>query len=215
MEKARGSRTIGLRPLPRTFYSRPSTTVGEDLLGRLLVRRSPEGRLVGRIVECEAYQEGDPASHSFRGRTPRNDVMFGQPGHLYVYFSYGMHFCCNVVTGREGEGSAVLLRAVEPLEGLEWMQQRRGVDDIRLLCAGPGRLTQAFGIDRGFNGMDLANGGGLFLSGGSPLPDERIAVSSRIGVTLGADPQWRYFEEGSPFVSRHSGGRRGAGGRLR
>jgi DNA-3-methyladenine glycosylase len=185
--------------------------VGQDLLGRLLVRPTHEGRLVGRIVECEAYQEGDPASHSFRGLTPRNEVMFGRPGHLYVYFTYGMHFCMNVVTGSHGQGSAVLLRAVEPLEGLEWMRVRRGIDDARLLCAGPGRLTQAFGIDRAHNGIDLVKGDAMFVAEGSPSSDELVGVSSRVGVTLGADRPWRYFEVESPFVSRRSGRRRRAG----
>jgi DNA-3-methyladenine glycosylase len=200
-----------LRALPRRFYARPSLQVAPDLIGRLLVRRVPGDRLVGRIVECEAYQEGDPASHSFRGRTPRNEVMFGPPGHLYVYFSYGMHFCMNVVTGREGEGSAVLLRAVEPVEGTEWMRTRRGGQDDRLLCAGPGRLTQAFGIDRAHNGIDLVGGEAMFLASGFPVPDSGIAVSPRIGVTVGSDRPWRYSEAGSPFVSGRSGGRRRAG----
>jgi len=200
-----------LSVLPRSFYARPSLEVARDLIGRLLVRPLPGGRLVGRIVESEAYQEGDPASHSFRGRTARNEVMFGQPGHLYVYFSYGMHFCMNVVTGRDGEGSAVLLRAVEPVEGIDWMLARRGLDDVRLLCAGPGRLTQAFGIDRAHNGADLVAGDVLFVASGSAVPEDRIGVSPRVGLTLGVDRPWRFFEAGSPFVSRRSGGRRRAG----
>jgi DNA-3-methyladenine glycosylase len=193
-----------LSVLPRSFYARPSLEVARDLIGRLLVRPLPGGRLVGRIVESEA-------SHSFRGRTARNEVMFGQPGHLYVYFSYGMHFCMNVVTGRDGEGSAVLLRAVEPVEGIDWMLARRGLDDVRLLCAGPGRLTQAFGIDRAHNGADLVAGDVLFVASGSAVPEDRIGVSPRVGLTLGVDRPWRFFEAGSPFVSRRSGGRRRAG----
>ena len=135
--------------------------VARDLLGRLLVRRLPEITLVARVVECEAYQEDDPASHSFRGVTTRTEVMFGPAGRLYVYFTYGMHFCMNVVTGDEGEGSAVLLRAAEPLEGLDWMRRCRRVVDPRLLCSGPGRLTQAFGIGREDNGMDLLSAVGM------------------------------------------------------
>jgi DNA-3-methyladenine glycosylase len=200
-----------LRALPRSFYARPSLEVARDLIGRLLVRPLPGGRLVGRIVESEAYQEGDPASHSFRGRTARNEVMFGRSGHLYVYFSYGMHFCMNVVTGRDGEGSAVLLRAVEPVEGIDWMLARRGLDDVRLLCAGPGRLTQAFGIDRAHNGADLVAGDVLFVASGSAVPEDRIGVSPRVGLTLGVDRPWRFFEARSPFVSRRSRGRRRAG----
>lgn len=200
-----------LRALPRSFYARSSLEVARDLIGRLLVRPLARDMLVGRLVECEAYQEGDPASHSFRGRTPRNEVMFGRPGHLYVYFSYGMHFCMNVVTGRDGEGSAVLLRAVEPVQGMDVMLARRGVDDPRLLCAGPGRLSQAFGIDRVHNGADLVAGDVLFVAGGSALPEGRVGVSARVGLTMGVDRPWRFFEVDNPFVSRRSGGRRRAG----
>jgi DNA-3-methyladenine glycosylase len=176
--------------------------VAKDSLGRLLVRAGRETTLVGRIVECEAYQEGDPASHSFRGLTARTEVMFGPPGHLYVYFTYGMHFCGNVVTGRDGEGSAVLLRAVEPIEGVEWMRRRRGVTDPRALCSGPARLTQAFGIDRADNGVDLVAGRDLFLSAGRPLTDDQIGSSPRVGITVATERAWRFFELGSPFASR-------------
>jgi DNA-3-methyladenine glycosylase len=160
------------------------------------------GLLVARIVECEAYQEDDPASHSYRGVTDRTAVMFGPPGHLYVYFSYGMHHCMNVVTGQTGEGSAVLLRAAEPLEGLEEMAAARRVHAPKLLCAGPGRLTQAFGVARPDNGRDLTDGGALFVAPGRPVPDEAVDVSPRIGISVGVDRPWRFFEAGSPFVSR-------------
>src|SRR5438309_7202111 len=137
------------RVLARSFYAKPSPAVARALLGRALVRTLPDGEVLrARIVEAEAYREDDPASHSFRGRTARTDVMFGPPGRLYVYVSYGMHFCMNVVTGRDGEGSAVLLRAAEPLEGLDRMTDLRRLQDPRLLCAGPGRLCQALAITR-------------------------------------------------------------------
>jgi len=177
--------------------------VGPELLGRLLVRRLEDGELlIGRIVECEAYQEDDPASHSYRGRTPRTEVMFGPPGHLYVYFSYGVHWCCNVVTGRDGEGSAVLLRAVEPLAGLERMRQLRGgVKGVHLLCAGPGRLTQAFAIGRHHNGADLVRDRDVFLSPGDALAPDLIEAGPRVGISLGRERPWRFRELGNPFVS--------------
>ena len=190
------------RPLPRSFYARPSTVVARDLLGRLLVRPLPEGTLAGRIVEAEAYQEDDPASHSFRGLTPRTSVMFGPPGHLYVYFTYGMHFCMNVVTGRDGEGSAVLLRAVEPVQGIELMRRHRAVNDDRLLCAGPGRLTQAFRIARAHNGTDLVTGEELFIAGGEPVPQSLVEEGPRIGIRSAVDRPWRLFELENPYVSR-------------
>ena len=188
--------------LPRAFFSRPSIVVAPELLGRVLVRMLPDGtRLAARVVEVEAYGPDDPASHAFRGRTPRNDVMFGPPGHLYVYFTYGMHFCANVVTGRDGEGSAVLLRAAEPLVGLEAMAANRGVEAVRLLCSGPARLTQALAIARNDDGVDLVRSGAVQLRAGVPLPARSIERSTRVGVLVGVEPRWRYFERASPFVS--------------
>ena len=205
------------RPLSRSFYARPSLVVARDLLGRLLVRTLPEVTLLGRIVECEAYREDDSASHSYRGVTDRTEVMFGKAGRLYVYFTYGMHYCMNVVTGAEGEGSAVLLRAVEPLEGLDWMRERRGVADARLLCRGPARLTQAYGVGRADNGIDLVEGNDLFVSAGRPIADGSVGVSPRVGIRTATELPWRFFEAGNPFVSRPaklpaaSGRRRGRG----
>jgi DNA-3-methyladenine glycosylase len=189
--------------LPRSFYARPSLDVARDLLGRVLVRNLSDGaRLAGRIVETEAYREDDPASHSFRGRTGRTEVMFGRAGLLYVYFTYGMHFCMNVVTGLEGEGSAVLLRAVEPLEGVGHMARGRGVDDPRLLCAGPARLCQAFGVGRELNGTDLVAEGILHVERGQPVGDDDVLVGPRVGIRAGVDQPWRFSVRGSPFVSR-------------
>lgn len=191
------------RRLPRSFYARPSPDVAPDLLGRLLVRRLPDGRRLSvRVVETEAYQEGDPASHSYRGSTPRNEVMFGLPGHLYVYFAYGMHFCMNVVTGRDGEGSAVLLRAAEPLEGLEDMARRRGTTDPRLFCSGPARLCEALGVARPENGTDLVRGGELWVLPGEPVAKTGIGVTARVGIRDGVDRRWRFLVTGDPFVSR-------------
>jgi DNA-3-methyladenine glycosylase len=196
-------------PLPRSFFARPAEVVAPELLGRILVRTLPDGtRLAARIVEVEAYTPDDPASHSFRGPTARNRTMFGPPGHLYVYFTYGMHHCMNVVTGRRGEGAAVLLRAAEPLEGLAWMAERRGVADPRLLCSGPARLAQAFGVTREADGVDLVRGSALRLHAGDPVPPERIRVTTRIGINHGAERPWRFLVADDPFVSRPTGSRR-------
>jgi DNA-3-methyladenine glycosylase len=167
------------------------------------VRKVGDGTLLtARIVEAEAYQEDDPASHSFRGRTNRTEVMFGPPGHAYVYFTYGMHHCMNVVTGATGEGSAVLLRAAEPLEGLEEMARRRGTNDPRALCSGPGRLCQALGIDRAENGLDLVRGRLLWLLEGAPVAPSTINVGPRVGITSGTERPWRFSVQGDRFVSR-------------
>ncbi|HET9672039.1 MAG TPA: DNA-3-methyladenine glycosylase [Actinomycetota bacterium] len=188
------------RRLPRSFYARPATEVAPDLLGHVLVRRLPDGsRLATRLVEVEAYEPDDPGSHAFRGMTPRNEVMFGPPGHLYVYFTYGMHFCMNAVTREAGEGSAVLLRAGEPLDGLEAMRERRGRDRPVDLCSGPGRFTQALGIGRPENGVDLVAGDVVWVERGSRIGS--LGVGIRVGVH-DTSRVWRYWIEGSPFVSR-------------
>lgn len=156
------------------------------LLNKLLVH----GPCVGRIVEVEAYREDDPASHTFRGQTPRNAVMFGSAGHLYVYFTYGMHYCSNVVTGPDGHGAAVLLRAVEPIAGLELMRERRG--GRTPLTDGPAKLCQAFGIGPEHNGVDVCRGGtiGLFDDGTPPPATPR--VGPRIGISKAVDVPWRW-----------------------
>jgi DNA-3-methyladenine glycosylase len=186
--------------LPRAFYARPATEVAPALLGHVLVRALPDGtRAAARIVEVEAYGPDDPASHAFRGMTPRNAVMFGPPGHLYVYFTYGMHFCMNAVTGRAGEGTAVLVRACEPLEGVEGMRSRRGRDRILELCSGPGRLTQALGVARSEDGADLVDGDRVWVERGSRPGG--IDTGIRVGVHE-TTRSWRYWLEGNPFVSR-------------
>jgi DNA-3-methyladenine glycosylase len=189
--------------LPRSFFERPSTEVGPDLLGAVLVRTHADGtRLAARILEVEAYEEGDPASHSYKGRpTARTEVMFGPPGHMYVYFHMGRHFCSNVVTGPNGVGSAVLLRAAEPLEGLKVMAANRGLDDVRRLCAGPACLAQAYGITRTEEGTDLVRDPSLYLVAGTRLAPRMIATSTRVGVNAGGERPWRFFERGSAYVS--------------
>ncbi|MGZ5306714.1 MAG: DNA-3-methyladenine glycosylase [Actinomycetota bacterium] len=191
------------RRLPRSFYARRSSEVAPDLLGRVLVARSKDGvRLVARIVETEAYELNDPASHAFRGQTARNSTMFGEPGHLYVYFTYGMHSCMNAVTGRAGEGMAVLLRAAEPVEGFDQMRRRRGRSQDRELCSGPGKLCQAFGVDRSFDGADLVRGGDLWITEGTAVSSSLVAAGPRVGIRAGLEHAWRFSVDGDPYVSR-------------
>ena len=188
------------RRLPRSFYARPATEVAPDLLGHVLVRALPDGRrLAARLVEVEAYEPDDPGSHAFRGMTARNEVMFGPPGHLYVYFTYGMHFCMNAVTRRAGEGSAVLLRAGEPLDGLDEMRAHRGRERDVELCSGPGRFTQALAIARPENGLDLVAGDTAWIERGVGGAD--VGVGIRVGVH-DTSRSWRFWLEGNPFVSR-------------
>jgi DNA-3-methyladenine glycosylase len=191
-----------LRPLPEAFYLRPVLEAARDLLGRLLVHDAPQGRAAVRLVEVEAYDGAgrDPASHAFRGRTKRNAVMFGPPGHLYVYFTYGMHFCANVVLSPPGVARAVLLRAGEPVLGIETMTARRPASSLRDLARGPARLAQALGIAAWANGADL-RAGPIWLAEGWPVPDDRVAWTGRVGVSNGAERPWRALVAGSPYVS--------------
>jgi DNA-3-methyladenine glycosylase len=153
----------------------------------------------GTIVEVEAYSPDDPASHSFGGRTPRNVSMFGPPGHLYVYRAYGVHWCANLVCGAEGVAMAVLLRALEPVFGLERMRNRRGVDDLQVLCAGPGRLTQALGLTGEYDGLPLDRT--PFELYAVPAPVD-VVSGPRVGISRASDRPWRYSLRGSEFVSR-------------
>lgn len=192
-----------LRALPREFYSRFTPLVAEDLLGRILVRRLRGLCLEGTIVETEAYRgPDDPASHAYRGRTLRNWVMFGKPGVAYVYFTYGMHNCLNVVTEEEGVPGAVLIRALEPLKGIDAMKKRRGTSELRALTSGPAKLTQAMLITRRLNGADMTVPGELFVSALPSQPAPRIASGRRIGIRLGRERPWRFYIEDSPYVSR-------------
>ncbi len=189
------------KPLPRSFYRRSTLQVARDLLGATLVRRTTRGTLAGRIVEVEAYiGEDDPACHASHGRTARTEVMYGPPGHAYVYFTYGMHFMLNVVTEREGYPAAVLLRALEPRLGAAEMRRRRARSPDWQLASGPARLCRAFAIDLRFNGADLV-GTPLFIAKGEP-PQEPIRWSRRIGIREGRDRAWRAFLAGNRSVSR-------------
>jgi len=191
---------VAARFLPRAFFARNPVEVARDLIGHLLVHETGHGRLVGRIVEAEAYRgPRDPASHAYR-MTPRSRIMWSQPGTAYVYFTYGNHYCLNAVCEPEGVAGAVLLRAVEPLEGLSVMARRRGVEDPRLVASGPGRLTQAMGIGPDHNGADLT-APPLYLARGETA-GLRVTASRRVGISAAADRRWRFSIDRSPFVSR-------------
>ena len=189
------------KTLPRRFYRRDPREVAPELLNKLLVR--DDGR-AGRIVEVEAYCGAeDPAAHTYRGKTARNATMFGEAGHMYVYFTYGMHFCANAVCGEVGEGVGVLLRALEPVSGIEAMRAARPkARRDRDLASGPGRLAQALGIDRGFDGADLVAGdrGVRITSDGMPPPAEPVA-GPRIGISQGREHPWRWHVPGHKHVS--------------
>jgi DNA-3-methyladenine glycosylase len=195
-----------VRALPRSFYARDSLVLAPELLNKLLVTRTEDGvRLAARIMEVEAYQGSDDAgSHAYRGMTPRTTVMFGPPGHLYVYFTYGMHWCANVVARKDGDAAAVLLRAAAPVDGIEVMRERRvKARRDRDLLAGPARLCQAFGLTGEHNGVDLVRGPVRILDDGVAPPAEP-GVSTRIGLSPGRgdDHPWRYFVPGDPNLSR-------------
>ncbi len=186
----------------REVLSRSSLEAAPRLLGCCLVRQTPEGIIKVRIVETEAYHQDDPASHSFRGLTPRTAPMFQAGGRLYVYFTYGMHYALNIVTGSAGRGEAVLIRAAEPLDGVEIMQTNRGIRDIYKLASGPGRLAQALGItDTSLSGKIL-NKSSIILEPGKVAPGEEIVVGQRIGITKAADQPWRFYIKDNRFVSK-------------
>ena len=191
--------------LDSTFFERDTLQVATDLLGRRLVRIVDGQRLSGLIVEVEAYiGEDDLACHASRGRTPRTQVMYGPPGRSYVYFIYGMYHCLNVVTEREGFPAAVLIRALEPLEGWEAMRQRRANRSDLELTNGPGKLCQALEIDRRLNDINLTTHEGLFLEDGEPPTARHIATAPRIGLNApgrAAEAPWRVYVTGNPFVS--------------
>jgi DNA-3-methyladenine glycosylase len=183
--------------LDRDFFARSVHDVAPALIGVTLLVDD----VGGRIVEVEAYDHEDPAAHGFRGRTPRNASMFGSPGHAYVYRSYGIHWCLNVVCEDEGVAAAVLIRALEPLRGLELMRVRRGLHDERTLCSGPGKLCQALGITREHDGLPLDRLPFELLARAREQ-DHEILAGPRIGITEAADRPWRYGLAQSPFVSR-------------
>ena len=186
-----------------SFFAQPTLTVARHMLGMRLVRHLGGTTMAARIVEVEAYhQDGDQAAHSYGGKTRRNAVMFGPPGFLYVYFIYGMHFCMNAVTEPEGTGAAVLIRGLEPLEGIEKMRANRGAHILeRNLTNGPAKACAAFAIGRQENGISL-KGPGLCLDADETVPECDIATSPRIGISKSKNLLWRFCIKGNPFVSR-------------
>jgi len=195
-----------MKPLSRAFYNRDPRLVAPDLLGKILIRRQDRKLLTGRIVEVEAYPGvGDPASHTFIGRTPRNAVLFGPPGYAYVYFIYGNHFCLNVSCLPDGVGSGILFRAVEPIKGIEEMFKLRGIaesSDLKSLTSGPGRMAEAFGITRERdNGKDLTSSrSDLYIADDGSEPP-KVSITKRIGIKKAVEVPLRYVVAENRFVS--------------
>jgi DNA-3-methyladenine glycosylase len=191
-------------PLPaligRDEYPASTITQARWLLGKLVVRHTADGLMIGRIVETEAYLHNDAAAHSFRGVTPRNRSLFLEKGHAYVYIAYGVSMMLNVSAGKEGVGTGVLIRGLEPIEGLSLMEKNRGLTKLRELTRGPGRLAQALGIDLALQGHDLCRRGPLWL-GKDGHKVGAIGKSKRIGITKNAEPLLRFYVKGNPFVS--------------
>jgi DNA-3-methyladenine glycosylase len=196
----RASASDRLAALPASFYYRPVIEVARDLVGCVV----SHGGCAGVIVETEAYHHSEPACHAFVGLTPRTSTLFGSPGRAYVYRSYGIHALLNTVAEPEGVGAAVLIRALEPVRGIERMRERRGVDRVERLCSGPGKLTQALGIALRHNGCDLARGPVRISARPAARGEVQIAVSTRIGITKALELPWRFCAAGSRYVSRRS-----------
>ena len=191
---------MSIRRIQRSELPEDTVELSLFLIGKVVVHELPAGRVSGRIVETEAYPPGDPAGHHFRGPTPRIRSMYLAPGHVYVFFNYGAHFMLNVVSERPETAAAILIRALEPLEGIEIMQRHRKTTELLDLTRGPGRLAQALQIDRRHDGVDLCANERLWL-GAIDCPVARIGKSVRIGITRAADKLLRFFERGNPFVS--------------
>lgn len=194
--------------LPRNFYLRSAIEVAKDLLGKSIVRVVNQKIISAKIVEVEAYKQiGDEASHSFKGISKRNEVMFFEGGHFYVYFCYGIHYLCNVVTGKINDGAAVLIRGVEPIDGIDFMGQNRYRKDklsqkeIINLTNGPAKICNAFGFDKKFNGADLL-GDDIFILDAERISESEIVTTSRIGITKSLDLNWRFYIKDNLFVSQ-------------
>ncbi len=197
--------TYKFRKLPKEFYLRSAVTAAKELIGKYIFRNTGTKILSGIIVETEAYTgRTDPAAHSYKGKTPRNAVMFEEGGTAYVYFTYGNHFCFNAVTCKKNTPSAVLIRGVEPVKGIEIMKKNRGTDDVLNLTNGPGKLARAFDIDRKLNGASLS-GNEIYIA--EAVDDKRkyhILKSKRIGITKNTEKLYRFYVKDNPYVSRAS-----------
>ncbi len=193
-----------MQKLTKEFFARKTQEVAPDLLGKILVHELPEGLVAGRIVETESYHQDDPAAHSYGGISPRNKSLFAAPGTIYVYLSYGLHYCANVATYTEGIGEGVLLRALEPLSGLEVMRQRRQQKRLELLCSGPARLTQALGIDKSHDGQSLFSSQ-LYVAEDEDsklVTEEEIVFTTRVGISKAVEEKLRFYIRNNRFISR-------------
>jgi DNA-3-methyladenine glycosylase len=202
------STILHFKILPRKFYTREVKAVAKDLLGKILVNKNGNSILAGKIVEVEAYDgKIDQAAHTFIGKTKRNEIMFNEGGYFYVYFSYGAHYCCNVVTGKKGHGTAVLIRAIEPVNGVKKMIKNRYGRDLLNererfnLTSGPGKVCQAMGINKSHYGDDLTNSS-IFILDSQKVRKDLIVVTKRIGIKKSVELPWRYYIKDNPYVSR-------------
>ena len=196
------------KKLSRSFYKRELLDVARDLLGKTLVKVYGKNILAGKIVEVEAYHgDIDKAAHSYGGITKRNEIMFEEGGYLYVYFTYGVHHCCNVVTGKKGQGTAILIRAIEPISGVNKMirnrfgRSLRNEKEIFNLTSGPGKVCQSLGINRKHSGLDLT-GEKIFILDSAKVNDKEIGVSKRIGISKSVNLPWRFYIKNNPYLSR-------------
>jgi DNA-3-methyladenine glycosylase len=199
-----------MQKLHSSFYTHRTLNVAKSLLGKIFIRSVGKKILSGKIVEVEAYLHNDPACHAYRGITERNKVMFKEGGHLYVYFTYGMHYCANIVTNKQGVGEAVLIRAIEPMEGIEVMMKNRfgrsvrhlqGDGLVQNLTNGPAKFAQAFGLTKKQNGISLV-GEEIFIADGEKVPPSRIITTTRIGISTAKDKKWRFYIKENPWVSK-------------
>lgn len=199
-----------MHKFPSSFYTRRTLSIAKSLLGKIFTRKIGKKILSGKIVEVEAYLNNDPACHAYRGMTERNKVMFNEGGYLYVYFTYGIHYCANVVTNKKGIGEAVLIRAVEPIGGIDVMMKNRfgksdrhlqGDGHLRNLTNGPAKFAQAFGLTKKQNGVSL-HGDEIFIAEGEKIQASRIIATTRIGISVAQEKKWRFYIKDNPWVSK-------------